>query len=301
VLILFLVTILQSIVVAQSAQASSPAGETKEQTETVSENGDETELIEAIKKGDIARVLLLLENGVSPDATDTDHSPALCWAVRANRADIAEALLKRNAKVDQEEDDGGTALQAAAAMGRANLVKLLIAHGADVNARDRDGHNVLMCAALGAMIKSAPAWIAKQFMKIDDEDEDKLAYLGDEHVAVVNLLLASGADVNAQADDCGLTALMAAAMGGNIEVGRILVAHGANVNLKGGSFTALTFAEMGEDPEELQKMLDGESDEESKQAMLNWLQFTRPGRLEFAAMLRKAGAKNNLPDNPPPV
>ena len=299
---LLLVLVLALTVFAQGAEQASPPGQSKESNQTVSEAGDEAGLVAAIKKGDIAQVLKLLENGVSPNATDEDHSPALCWAVRMNRADIAEALLKRNAKVDQEEDDGGTALQTAAAMGRANLVTLLIAHGANVNDKDRDGHNALMCATFGATIKNAPAWIQKQFLEFDDEDEAKLAYLGDEHVAVVKLLLASGADVNAQADDCGLTALMAAAMGGNLEMGQILLAHGAKVNLRGGSFTALNFAEMGEDPEELQKILEGESDQESKQAMLNWLQFTRPGRLKFAAMLRKAGAGTNLPDDPfPPI
>lgn len=289
-LILFLVTLLHATAAAQGTEPVSPARETKDQV-TPPETDDEAELIEAIKKGDIGRVLLLLENGVSPDTTDDEKSPALFWAVKLNRADIAEALLKRNAKVDQLDDDD-TALMIAASMGRANLVKLLIAYGADVNHKDRDGHNVLLCAAFGATFKSAPAWLAKQFLELDEEDEGKLSYLGDEHAVAVKLLLAAGAEVNVQANDCDMTALMAAAIGGNVEVGKILLTYGANPNLKAGELTALSLVTMGETPEDLQKMLASESDNESKQTLLNWLQFTRPGRLEFAAMLKKAGAKN---------
>jgi ankyrin repeat protein len=288
-LILLLATFSYATVPAQMAEPVSSAKETREQATPQSTAG-ESELIEAIQKGDIGRVLLLLENGVSPDATDDEKTPALVLAVKLNRADIVEALLKRNAKIDQLDDEG-TALMTAATMGRANLVKLLIAHGADVNHKDRAGHSVLMCAAFAAMYKSNPAWLTKQFLQMDDDDEDKLAYLGDEHVAVVKLLLAAGADVNVQAEDCDMTALMAAAIGGNVEVGKILLAHGANPNLRAGELTALSLAMMGETPEELQKMLSSESDNESKQMLLNWLQFTRPGRLEFAAMLKKAGAK----------
>ena len=289
ILILFLAALLHVTAVAQATEPVSPAGETKEVTPPAPDG--EAELIEAIKKGDIGRVLLLLENGVSPDTTDDEKSPALIWAVKLNRVDIAEALLKRNAKVDQLDDDE-TALMTAASLGRANLVKLLIAYGANVNHKDRDGHNVLMCAAFGAIFKTAPAWLVKQFLELDDEDEGKLSYLGDEHAAAVKLLLASGAEVNVQADDCDMTALMAAAIGGNVEVGKILLTHGADPNLNAGELTALSLATMGETPEDLQRMLASESDNESKQVLLNWLQFTRPGRLEFAAMLKKAGARN---------
>lgn len=289
-LILLLVTFLHASAAAQGTEPVSPAGETKAQVTPPATDG-ETELIEAIKKGDIGRVLLLLENGVGPDTTDDENSPALICAVKLNRVEIAEALLKRNAKVDQLDDDD-TALMIAATMGHANMVKLLIAHGANVNHKDRNGHNVLLCAALSATFKRAPAWLAKQFLEIEDEDEDKLSYLGDEHAAVVKLLLASGAEVNAQADDCGMTALMAAAIVGNVEVGKILLSHGANPNLNSGELTALSLATMGETPEDLQNMLGSEPDNESKQKLLNWLQFTRPGRLEFADMLKKAGARN---------
>ena len=258
------------------------------------DNNDEL-LIKAIKSGNLGQVKNLLDKGVSPEVKD-EGSPVICVAIRSNQSEIAELLLARGAKVDQEEGDEGTALQIAAAAGRANLAKLLIAHGADVNHNDHDGHPPLLCAAFGAMWKGAPDWIVTQLFKMDDddeEDENKLReMLGNEHLAVAKLLLAAGAQVNAKGGDCGLTALMIAAMSGNAEMARLLLDHHADVRIAGyGEHTALEFAERYDSPEELANELREQDDEKEKQALLNWVHFTASGRHTVAAMLRNAGAK----------
>ena len=292
VLILTLVLMYQSTAFAQADKPALSGKEMQDKAGASPETADDRGLMAAIKEGDLAHVILVLDRGASPDAVDEDQISALGWAVRMNRADLAAALLARKAKVDLEESDGGTALQAAAAAGRPDLVKLLIAHGADVNRKDNGGHTALMVAAFADMYKRLPDWIVQKLFDVDEEEQSKLASMGDQQLAAVKLLLASGADVNAQADDCGQTALMIAAIGGSVELGRILLAHGARVDLGSGDSTPLKLAEMGESPADFQKMLDGESDAESKQALLSWLQTTRPGRLEFAGMLKKAGARN---------
>jgi len=297
ILILLLVPALEITIAAQSAEPPTSL-ESTALTEPASTIADEAELIKAVKAGDLTNVLRLLENGIDPNATDEDHSSALCLAVRMNRIDIAEALLARNAKVDPKEDDEGTPLQAAAAMGRADLAKLLIAHGANVNHEDHDGHTVLMCAAFGVVFKGVPDWIAKKLFDVDEEDQEKLSAMGDDHVAVAKLLVEAGANVNTQADDCGMTALMIAAMGGNVELCQILLAHGADVNLASGELTALKLAQMGETTESLQQMLEEEPDSESRQALINWLQISRPGHLAIAELLRKAGAKAEVSTSP---
>jgi hypothetical protein len=71
----------------------------------------------------------------------------------------------------------------------------------------------------------------------DEEDqtpESILKFVGDGHQEVVQALLDAGAEVNAQASDCHLTALMVAAMGGEVEIAKTLLAHGADVNLRAG-------------------------------------------------------------------
>jgi ankyrin repeat protein len=288
-LIVFFVLPLQLTAVAQG-QSLSRSTTPNPQTKKVTQADAAPDLIESIKQGDVANVFKLLDSGVDPDKTDKDSVSALTWSVRMSRPDIAELLLSRKAKVDQTEDDGGTALQLAAASGRASLVKLLIAHGANVNHKDNVGHTALLYSGFGVVLKTAPGWMTKRLFDLDEEREEIFAHVGDEHIDAVRMLLAAGADVNAQGEDCGLSTLMLAAMGGSVELGKILLAHGAKVNLAAGDLTALKFAEMDATPERLTEMLDDESDTETKQAMLNWLQFTRPGRQQFAALLRKSGA-----------
>jgi len=254
---------------------------------------DDDELfIKAVKSGDLGAVTKLIDKGVSPETKD-DGSPALCIAVRFNHADIAELLLARGAKVDQEEDDEGTALQIAAAAGHANLVKLLITHGADVRRHDHDGHDSLLCAAFGSMLRTAPDSVVKAFFAIDEDDEDKteiFQMIGNEHVAAAKLLLEAGADVNTKGGDCGLTPLMAAAMGGNVEMARLLLEHRADTSITEDELTALQFAELFDSPDELTKELSRMTNEKDKQALLNWVQFTASGRHTVIDMLRKAPA-----------
>jgi ankyrin repeat protein len=248
-------------------------------------------LIASIKRGDLPLVARLLEEGANPDATDDVGSPALCWAVRVNRSDLVEALIAQKAKIDKEESDGGTALHTAAAVGRKELVKLLLAHGADVNHKDKGGHTALIVSAFGAMFKSAPEWLARSLLEIDENDQF-FEMMGTEHNAVVELLLNAGANVNAQGDDCGLTTLMIAAISGNAELAKILLSKQADANIKGGEWNALKFAEQFDSPESIETEMKGVADRESKQALLNWIHFTAPGRQEVARLLRTAGARN---------
>ena len=66
-------------------------------------------------------------------------------------------------------------------------------------------------------------------------------------VAEVKKTLANGVDVN-QTDEEGYSALQAAAENGYLDVVKLLVANGANVNYK-GEYTAMQLAEMAEQAE----------------------------------------------------
>lgn len=267
------------------AKASQPPAPAEKQTDA------EVDLIEIIKLGDLPALSTLLFAGVSPDTRADDGTRPLCWAVRMNRGDIVKLLLEKGADVNAEEGDDGTALDVAALSGHADLVRLLLSHGAAVNHMDHGGHTALMMSAMGAMVTEIPHFVLQAIWNDDENEKTEAltASLGHEYVAVMNLLLEAGAEADLQADDCGLTALMIAAVGGKVELVQTLLKHGVNVNINNGNGNALKFAETTDSPEAMAELLEEET--ESATAWLSWIRLTAPGRLEVAKLLRAAGAQ----------
>lgn len=249
-------------------------------------------LIESIKGGELSEVAKDLFAGTSADALDQEGGLALCWAVRVNRRDMVDLLLEKGADVNKEEDDGTAALDVAAAAGRANLVKLLLSRGAVVDHKDRGGHTALVVAAIGAMVTGAPAFMFKGMWggEPNEKGEQLLSNIGNEHKTVIELLLQAHADPNLQADDCGLTALMVAAMSGKVELVQLLLSQGAKIDLKSGDYDALGLAEAFESPDVMAELWETE-DSETAQALASWSQITAPGRRAVAKLLRAAGAR----------
>jgi ankyrin repeat protein len=253
------------------------------------------DFIEAVKRGDAAVVGRLLADGIDPNVKDEAGELALGWAIRFNRIEVTEALLARGARVNETEDDGDTPLMVAAACGRADFVRALLAKGADVNARDRGGHTPLISAAMGAMFKSAPEQTVKKIYGEEDgaDFKDLLKRMGNEHTKVIDLLLERGADVNVQAEDCHLSALMIAAMIGDVEIVRSLLSHGADANLKSGGWTALAFVTVAMTRELKRKLEDDPDfdDQRSRQAFIDWMRGTAQSRKEITLLLRHMQAQ----------
>ena len=142
----------------------------------------------------------------------------------AREGDYAEVkrLIEVGADVNAQDDYGNTALMVALEMGYIEIAKLLIDAGAYVNAQDYYGDTALMLASGGG------------------------------HPEIVKLLIEAGADVNAVTIAIvggysrrtifggyvhkdwetlgGYTALMAASEMGHIDIVKLLIEAGANVN-----------------------------------------------------------------------
>lgn len=197
-----------------------------------------TALIIATRLGNHDLVKLLLERGADLNQGDKHGLPALGWALRLGKQDIAESLKKAGAKEPEFlEGSLNTSLWSAARDGDAVKVEMLLGRGAKADdlVEDREG---------------------KHYPLVSAAREGRLA--------VVELLVRHGANVNIGANEnwtTGITPLMAAAREGRIEVVKALLGAKADVEVKdagfeGGGETSLHYAARGGHAQVIQALLD---------------------------------------------
>ncbi len=141
-----------------------------------------TELIEAVRSGDVDRVRSLLETGTDRDSRDSEGATLLMMSSYAGNLPIVLALIEAGADVNARDEGGWTALSKSTynfeqKRGFADVAQALIDAGADLEAAIGYGVRPLMLAA------------------------------GYGETPVVEVLLKAGADVTAR-NEGGLTALM---------------------------------------------------------------------------------------------
>lgn len=107
-------------------------------------------LIESIKSGDISKTEELLK-ALDEDAVNkTGHggTPPIIYAVRMDRIDLVELLVRYGADVNLEEmSSGGTPLMIAVLKQQVEIVNLLVRSGANVNYRDLLENKTIMDVA----------------------------------------------------------------------------------------------------------------------------------------------------------
>jgi ankyrin repeat protein len=173
----------------------------------------ESDLVDAVARQDLARFTALLDRGVDVNAADNDGTRALHWAVHRDSAEMTGRLLAAGADVNSKNRYGVAALSLAANNGRPDIVELLLDAGADPNTSMQEGESVLLTAARTGVPE------------------------------VVQMLIQHGADVDVRESWRGQTPLMWAAAESNLEVIELLVQHGAEIDARSDKgFTALMFA-----------------------------------------------------------
>ena len=115
-------------------------------------------LVNASSMGDDAKVLMLLNNGANPNASDAVAAfatgqkatgwTALMAASGSGHLRVVRLLIDKGATINQKSiDNETTALMYASMSGKKDVAEFLIDKGAKVNMRDKDGMTALMFAS----------------------------------------------------------------------------------------------------------------------------------------------------------
>src|SRR6478735_2504261 len=213
------------------------------------------QLATVIQEGRRAAALAMITAGADVNAAQPDGTRPIHWAVYRVDYDLVDALIAKKAKVDVANEFGHTPLAEAVRQGDARMVKTLLAAGSGTEGANADGQTALMIAIKNGdlpvfqMLIDAGARV-NVVEKVQDQTPLMWAAAATRNAAaMVKVLIAKGADVNARARFAdwpsqitsepraqyhaygGLTPLLYAARSGCYACVESLLAAGADVNL----------------------------------------------------------------------
>ncbi|XP_041363273.1 ankyrin repeat and KH domain-containing protein 1-like [Gigantopelta aegis] len=267
-----------------------------------------TPLILAATAGHVDVVEILLDNTADIEAqSERTKDTPLSLACSGGRYEVVELLLAKGANKEHRNVSDYTPLSLAASGGYVNIIKLLLSHGAEINSRtgSKLGISPLMLAAMNGHT-AAVKLLLDMGSDINAQIETNrntaltLACFQGRH-EVVSLLVDRKANIEHRAKT-GLTPLMEAASGGYVEVGRVLLERGADVNappVPSSRDTALTIAADKGHYRFVELLLNRGASVDVKNKKGNsplWL-ACNGGHLDVVQLLVSAGADIDSQDN----
>jgi ankyrin repeat protein len=256
--------------------------------------GASTDVADAAMRGDRAAVRAALAKKADVNAAQIDGSTALHWAAERDDLDVADLLIRSGARVSARSREGVTPLQLAATNGSAAMIDRLLKAGADPHApMTAAGDTALMMtartgksAAIRVLVEAGANVNAKESW---GGTTPLMWAVSEGHADAARTLIDAGADVNARshyvaaangrgfegrtplansaeakaADFASgwLTPLMLAAREGDVELARILIGGGADIDAAAGDGkTALSLAIFNGNYEVASFLVDNKAD-----------------------------------------
>ena len=197
-----------------------------------------TPLYLASVNGNAEMIRHLLDAGVEPNTTDPGGETALMTAARTGAVPALRLLIDRGSNVDATEPEfQQTALMIAVRENHGPAAEILLEAGASVNAQTRKGPTPAFvppckgtgCGSEGVGINRGGLPDRGRRAEVKGGMTSLLYAARDGRLEVARMLVASGADLEL-GDGNGIRPLLMAALNGQVGVARLLVEKGANVN-----------------------------------------------------------------------
>jgi ankyrin repeat protein len=219
----------------------------------------------AVRIGHKKTIDELIAQGVDLNAEDHEHYMlALNYAIEQENLEVIRTLLKYGAKTDIGFGCV-TALSYAVKHNKLASVKTLLKAGVAIDAKGSHGQTALVTGIIEGS-----------------------------QLSVIETLIRSGTDVNIR-DDQRLTALYYALISGNIDYVRVLLAAGANPNLKLFMYSPLNHAIREKEIELVKMLVVAKADVNDPRAMMSPLEAAissdRADRVDRVRYLLSVGAK----------
>ena len=197
----------------------------------ISKNNSNNLLHFACQKDNLKIIDFLLLKGLDINSTNINGNTPLLFAVDRNQKEVVQFLCKRGANVNLKNKEGSTPLIIATQNGFLSIVKILISFNADINEKDNRFFNALTYA-IGKPDILEFFFLHGANAEYKDHEGNSLI-----HYAIINgdiqsIQIIINQNINLESNGNGLTPLLFATKMNKIEIMKILLSNGANVNAK---------------------------------------------------------------------